>query len=110
MSRPKSGAARKLQLSANSKRASKAKPGKPGNDNDPFAWKLLINREGLCSLSANGQMLGHIQHQIETFSKAHVLAIRLITDGSGRWIKMDVDGDVDGFVLERISALGTQIK
>ncbi len=116
MTRPtRNGAARKLQLSASRPRPQKAKrggpPAPPRNDNrDPFRWKLMIKRRGICSLSANGQTLGHIQHQINTFSKAHVSAIRMITDASGGWIKMDVEGDVDEFVLERIAALGTQIK
>ena len=103
--------ARKHQLSATAPRASKAKPGVPGNDNsDPFKWKLLIDREGLCSLTANGPTLHYITNQIETYSNATVTAIRLIKDGSGRYIKMVVDGDVDEFVHERIKALAGQLK
>ena len=111
------GAAARKQLATSEARKSRAKsgkpPGPPRNDNrNPLRWRLVIHREGLCSLSANRHTLEQIEHQIKTFSKAKVIKYQLDMDAGCRDLEVVVDRPelLDKFVLDRIAVLGSQIK
>lgn len=115
MSRYTMGAgARKHQLSATAPRGSKAKAGvhpQPGNDNRrAIFFKLLVNREAICSLTANAKTLELMQHQINEFSKATVTYLGWRIDANAPELELRTDLDVEPFVLERLEVLGQQLK
>ena len=101
--------ARKHQLTQSAPHKSKAKPGRPANDL-ALPFKLLIDREGLCALSANSKTLELIDHQVETYTGKHVDSFRVRKDASGRYIDVVLQQPADAFLLDRIAALGTQLK
>lgn len=104
----------KNQLAKSKARVSRAKAGKPAvNDNrNPLRFKLMVNRQGLCSLTANSHTLGQIEHHIETYSNAKVTAHQLHMDAGSRVLEVVVDCPelLDKFTLDRIAALGSQLK
>ena len=111
------GAAAKNQQAKSKARVSRAKagkpPGPPYNDNrNPLRFKLMVNRQGLCSLTANSHTLGQIEHHIETYSNAKVTAHQLHMDAGSRVLEVVVDCPelLDKFTLDRIAALGSQLK
>ena len=75
-------------------------------------FKLVVHRQGLCSLTANYHTLEQIEHQIETFSDARVTSHQLHMDAGQRVLEVVVDRPelLDTFVLDRISVLGSQLK
>ena len=101
--------ARKHQLTQTAPRMSKAKPGRPANDM-AYPFKLLIDREGLCALSANSKTLKLIDHQVETYTGRHVDSFRVRKDASGSYIDVVLQQPADDFLKDRIAALGTQLK
>ena len=108
------GAAAKNQQAKSKARVSRAKAGKPPrNDNrKPLLFKLVVHRQGLCSLTANSHTLGQIEHQIETFSDAKVTSHQLHMDAGQRVLEVVVDRPelLDTFTLDRVAALGSQLK
>lgn len=111
------GAAARNQQAKSEARKSRAKAGKPPesprNDNrDPLRFKLMVNRQGVCSLTANSHTLGQIEHHIETYSNAKVTAHQLHMDAGSRVLEVVVDRPelLDKFTLDRIAALGSQLK
>ena len=99
---------------ANQKAVRGAKAGEPPyNDNrTPLRFKLVIHREGLCSLTANRHTLKQIEHQIETYSDAKVETHLLHMDAGCRELEVVVDRPelLDAFTLRRVAALGSQLK
>ena len=97
---------------ANQKSGRGAKAGQPPrNDNgNVMKFKLLVNRSAIAALSANGTTLGLMQHQIDQYSKAKVTFIHVRKDANGSEIELVTDHDLEDFVVERLAALGTQIK
>lgn len=97
---------------ANQKSGRGAKAGQPPrNDNgNVMKFKLLVNRSAIAALTANGGTLDLMQHQIDQFSKAKVTFIHVRKDASGSEIELVTDRDLEDFVVERLAALGTQIK
>jgi len=108
------GAAARKQQATSEARKSRAKAGRPPqNDNrNPLRFKLVVHRQGLCSLTANYHTLEQIEHQIETFSDARVTSHQLHMDAGQRVLEVVVDRPelLDTFVLDRISVLGSQLK
>ena len=73
-------------------------------------FKLLVNRSAIAALTANGSTLDMMQHQIDQFSKADVTFIHVRKDAAGAEIELVTNRDLEDFVVERLAALGTQIK
>ena len=97
---------------ANQKAERGAKAGQPPrNDNgNVMKFKLIVNRSAIAALTANGGTLDLMQHQIDQFSKANVTFIHVRKDAAGAEIELVTDLDLEDFVVERLAALGTQIK
>ena len=65
---------------------------------------------GAGTSSVNGSTLDMMQHQIDQFSKADVTFIHVRKDAAGAEIELVTNRDLEDFVVERLAALGTQIK
>ena len=106
--------ARKHQLTKGAQLPGKSKAGvqpAPRNDNRrEIRFKLTHQRKGLASLTANGKTLAQMHHWIKDFSKADLTFIHVRMDGAGSEIELVTNRDLEPFVLERLEALGTQLK
>ena len=110
---PMRGAAANNQQAKSMARVSKAKAAAAGSANRARhiqRFKLLVNQEPICSLTANAHTVSQMQHQIDTFSDAKVTFIGIRFDAGGNELELVTDRVVDDFVKDRLKVLGTQLK